>query len=376
MHVANRDAFFPGFSEKQFLLFFISEDPWQYLRNFRIPNDLVILSGLKGFKRKKEDVETLIISDKFSWLTVYNNDFLVCDELFKESIRDRETDIPIPYLKGSVKKREIEIIRDRLNYHPLYYSRLPDGFILSPRKEWIAKLGYKPISILNKNHIIVAQESIRLSNIKNMKHDYAVSKNKIGLLELFLDNIIHAYTELKRKTKRVYLVPSGSVGDLVLMNLLREDIELLWPFKQMEPPRFNTKYHYVDMDSILRNKEDIYSKLRDKAESSDNRLILPALIIDAFRKNNKSSTASVILTGLGLEFDDLNDLICTLNDLFKALWPTLLIPIALSGINIEIIKQGKITRRDITNYLNIEEDIILEYQSYFKSVKISRSYYE
>lgn len=364
MNVINSDNFFPGFSEKQFFLFFISEDPWQYLRNFKIPNELTILSGLRGFKRKREDIETLIISDKFSWLTTHNSDFSVCHELFRESIKKGEIDVPIPYLKGGIEKNEIKIIRDKLNYHPLYYSRLPDGFVLSPRKEWIVKLGYKPNCILNKNYITITQESIKLNNIKNTKHSHGLNESKEDLLELFLNNIIHAYNELRRKAERVYLVPTGDVGDLVLINLLGDDIEVLWPFKQTETI-LNFNYYYVDFDNILRNKEEIYSKLIDKVENLDNSVLFPALLLEVFKKDINLSEKSLIIIGLGLEFNNQDELIRMLNNLFKAIWPTLAIPIILSGVNIEILKQRKIIPKDISNYLNIKENIVLKYQSLF-----------
>ncbi len=365
--ISNYSAFFPGFMEKQFIMFFISEDPWQYIRNLKIPDELVILSGLRGLKRKKIDIETLIIADKFSWLSTHDNKFIVCSDLFEEGVKTDKINIPIPYLKGVIEKDYITIIRDKLNYHPLYYSRLPDGFVLAPRKEWITKIGYQPNIILDKTHVIMTQESMKLTSIDDHAYSSNVSSNEKDLIELFLQNIRTVFMDLQNKVREIYLIPSRSIGDLILMNLFNEKLKVIWPFKNAVPYFMKNNSILLDVKSILKKDKSILIKLRDKAESANKEILFISLLLETAKKTKIMLKDSLIVVGFGSNLDRVSDLIIALNDLFKATWPNTPIPILLSRTNIDLLKNNLLSLNDVTNYLNIEESNILEYQSYFDS---------
>ncbi len=359
----NPDSFYEGYRDRQFILFFICEDPWQYLRNFRIPNEIIVISGMRELKRKSEDIETLVVADKFSWLSKINSEFFVCEESLRNKIIENENTLPIPFLKGSVGKTEITIIRDPINYHPIYYSRLPDGFIVTTRKEWILKIGYMPREITDKNVINVSQETLKLSTVRLSTSIKTVDKLKA--IEVFISNIKKAYEILSENTNKIYLVASGEIGDLVISKLL-PNITLVCPSAINKIPKsFTSNLLQIDISDHSKRKS-LLEKLSEKSESENTEILLIGLLIELLKKHVENHNKVLIINGVGL--NHYNNLYNELHDVFKATWPSLTVPLILAGNNIDLIQQNKIRKEIITNYLNIEESIMLEYQSYFEKI--------
>ncbi len=360
-----REDFFLGYSHKQFLLFFVCEDPWNYLRNYEIPNEIVLRSGLKGLKRKAEDVETLVVGDIFSWLEIREERFYVISKKLENLAKIKDFFLPIPYLRGRIKKSEIIIYRDSLNFHPLYYTRLPDGFILSPRKEWIMKLGYEPESITRTHKIIVEKNSIEITAKQVLNHDLDWS----DAVEHFIKNIERAYKLLKAEFNELYFIPTGEPEDLIIMDLL-DDIIVIWPIREGLP----MKKSFLQCD--ISASEQIKMKIIEKIEAQDQAALFHGLLCEIClnRTRTDQTDSYVILNGYSYHKHENSNSSYeenwyqSLQNLFKAVWPEVTIPILLSQDNTLLLKKSYVTIKEIMDRLKINSKLVINYQKLFHNL--------
>ncbi len=365
--------YFSGYPDKQFLIIMVSEDPWQYLRNFKIPNDLLVLSGLKGLKRRQEDIETVVIGDRFSWLHISDNEYKVIHEDFKQI--DQKTILPVPYLLGAVKLRALTIKRDFLSFHPMYFSRLPDGFIFSPRKEWIVKIGYRPEIIPPNKKLFVEKYSLK------MKEDYKHEQIPYRFLDLYdlseelMKNIEEGIKELSRLQLQPILILTGDISDLLLLSL-SDEWYVLTPRKDL------IKSFHIENIDIFETKitEMEIMKIKDKTENTIDS-VLCILIFKALKLIEKKYSLGYAFFGfafnsilLSKEIHGVLDTILVnyLHNVFKCAWPSCVIPINLVYKNISLINLLIPRIRDIdklAHYIGVNEDILKKYLSKWKQLK-------
>lgn len=332
--------------EKQFLLFFVCEEPWNYLRNYKLPSELIIRSGLSGLKRKAEDIETLVLGDKFSWLSVEEEKFIVAPPLFNK-IGNK---IPVPFLKGKIGKNTIVINRDIINFHPLYFARLYDGFIFSSRKEWISKLKFHPQELEYSENIRVSIETIEL-----LKTKHKIEEN--DNVEFFIQNVEEAYKELKRLGIELFLVPSGSIGDLILVSLF-EDITVVIPrnintvmLKRVETYECELKFNKNEIIKLL-DKIEAHRPDEDAGALLFSHILLSCGIC---RENKLAITGLIDLN------TSINKIRKMIQNMLKGSWPHIFVPITLSGDNIFRLHE-KETLVKLIKELNIRPDTINTYR--------------
>lgn len=226
------DIYFSSYLEKQFFIAMIAEDPWNYLRAFRIPSDIIVLSGLRGLKRKRSDVETIAIGDYNSGFSILNEHFIVTK---LKVPRIRET--IIPYVAGEIKKSTIAIWRDPADTHPLYFSRLPDGFVFSTRKEWIWRMGFSPQPFPLGKKALIDNVSISFTP-RSLKNE--------NLLDVLKGTLSKIWRIVKKKID-VEIILNGVSTDLLIIKLLN---------KIAEESDFLT-YHFLVPDTISSRIQNI-----------------------------------------------------------------------------------------------------------------------
>ena len=370
MSFNRNDGFFAGYKTKQFLLFFLCEDPWSYLRNYRIPNEINVLSGLKGYKRRPEDIEALVIGDKFSWLRIDDKEFYVYPTIFEEMYLLRSEIIkgiiPIPYLKGEINKDRIIIWRDPINFHPLYFARLPDGYIVSPRKEWIRKLRYRPEEAPLCKKITVEKYSLDIHTEKFEE------KNTDNIISKVIKNIIQATRILKSKFEEIYLILSGDVGDFVLMSIL-EEINVISPMTELSKFLRYEKVITHDLKFTAEDKQFILEKIEDKAKTA----LLHGILHEKTLKTLSPEVNSIFISGYGLcntikddQFHSFSreEALSILHEIYKAIWPDIIIPMIFAGENRYLL--NKIQVQEILKALNIDEVKLKHYLKAFEKFRV------
>ncbi|MHA1616048.1 MAG: hypothetical protein ACTSX9_01925 [Candidatus Njordarchaeales archaeon] len=277
--------YFQGYSYKQFFIVMLAEDPWSYLRTLRIPSEIKVLSGLRGFKRKKTDIETVAIGDKYTGMHILNSDFIVAPikvPRIKETL--------IPYIAGSVRKESLIIWRDPHDYHPLYYSRLPDGYIFSSRMEWIWRIGFRSKIFPKEKKALIDKASIYFRNREIQKQSKSA---------LFLQTISRVQKVLKNRVS-LNIILLGTPEDIFLLNFLSDIKDSLdnVQLKVLVPDVVNGELQRLtveDVESIPVNDLTTDENIRrwiELSESSDPGLFLRTSHLLSYRENLVKNTVT------------------------------------------------------------------------------------
>jgi len=230
--------------ERPFILIFTCIDPWNEISKVMIPDDIFVLSGLRGMKRRKGDREALFVSEKSFWITI--NDEKLEFEILHPSLRGFKA-IPIPKLKGKLGKDFVKLRRDSNLLFPLFFARVEDGFIFSPNENLLKHFSI-PESL---DDVILLDSDFATIQLKRI-----IQKRKIKDINKLAKAIANELNQLKMKVDMFMLGEKGIILDKKDIKSITED-ELF----DLDPQKTVLIYDVSSKGENIRNLREEYYKL-------------------------------------------------------------------------------------------------------------------
>jgi len=321
------------YKNRQFFLIIVASNAFIYLRNFELPRDFIAYSGHKNLKRKPGEIETLIYGASNSWLKIINSTFLITSPDLLDIFKHKEIlgDFScIPYIQGELKKDYIEIYRDPLGFHPLYFGRLPDGFIFAPRKEWIQKVGSSPDKI-NPNVKIFCD----FYSIKFERHTIHPKENASATPKKAVNRCINTVIKNLHKDSMISIINFvNSIETLIITRYFVErgikNIEIIYPYTSEGVSRELKKaINSLNMNIPIRYlkfkiSRSIISALSELIERSPFQQMIFSVPLYLIRREFMNSIKRLIIYPLlyGLRAPIENSILSEILETeFKSFWP-------------------------------------------------------
>ena len=230
--------------ERPFILIFTCVDPWNEISKVIIPDEIFVLSGLRGIKRKRGDREALFVSEKSFWIII--DDEKLEFEISHPSLRGFKA-IPIPKLKGKLGKDFVKLLRDPNLLFPLFFARVEDGFIFSPNENLLKHFSI-PESL---DDVILLDSDFATIQLKRV-----IQKRKIKDINELAEAIANELNQLRMKVDTFVLGEKGVILEKKDIKSITED-ELF----DLNPQKTILIYDISSREENIRNLREEYYKL-------------------------------------------------------------------------------------------------------------------
>lgn len=195
-------------------------DPWDILRNFTIPDETTVETNMRGKKKKKGDVESLLIVERNKGIVyVDERKFMLVPPVLTSLPAENIEKLPVGFLQIELSDDYILIETDPLGIHPAYYARTHDGYAVSSRKEWLKKLTPLIFEMPNNMELELSMESIYF---KEKMKETTIKIHDISIVKASIKEFINA-VKLIPHLNIVYLFEPNYFSFYTLLELIKSD---------------------------------------------------------------------------------------------------------------------------------------------------------
>lgn len=350
-------GYFNGYKEDQFLFLIISLDPWGVLRGFILPDDMIIETNMRGYKKKQGDIEVLLVGDRYSGLSEIDDfKFSVLPPALKHfEIADTPLQ-PFGYLLIEIGEESTATVKtDPLGVHPIYYGFIGSDVVLSARRKWLEAITDRVFEAPNNSIVELSYRSARVINrvvkvedgefsavdviIRNLKN--ILNGEEKDLIYLYrgieLDEKFLRILDLSGLKEIVKILPINSQSKKNLSEFLRKENLDLDYFKILWERSLNK---CVNEEDCL---EDILLDLRKESLSNDQH---KTIVLFHFLKRTDIAEFNVSDNNI-INFVKERNLFVWFRRLFNAAWPLAIIDPFFSSKNMLIKGKNLVKKLDV-----------------------------